>query len=124
MRLDDKDVPEGSVGEIASGVDVRLSEGDEEEVLVKSPEEEIPSTPLSKSDTYAYVLTIDDLRRDLRERLAGYKLPTLLRFADRELPKTVTGKVQKKILGPRFFPADHRNPEVQKCVACSTLAKL
>lgn len=37
MRLDDKTVPEGSVGEIASGVDVRLSEGDEGEVLVKSP---------------------------------------------------------------------------------------
>jgi malonyl-CoA/methylmalonyl-CoA synthetase len=37
MRLDDKTVPEGSVGEIASGVDVKLSEGDEGEVLVKSP---------------------------------------------------------------------------------------
>jgi malonyl-CoA/methylmalonyl-CoA synthetase len=37
MRLGDNDVPEGSVGEIASGVDVRLSEGDEGEVLVKSP---------------------------------------------------------------------------------------
>jgi malonyl-CoA/methylmalonyl-CoA synthetase len=37
MRLDDKTVPEGTVGEIASGVDVRLSEGDEGEVLVKSP---------------------------------------------------------------------------------------
>jgi malonyl-CoA/methylmalonyl-CoA synthetase len=37
MHLDDKSVPEGSVGEVASGVDVRLSDGDEGEVLVKSP---------------------------------------------------------------------------------------
>lgn len=37
VRLDDKKVPDGSVGEIASGIDVKLSEGDEGEVLVKSP---------------------------------------------------------------------------------------
>lgn len=53
-------------------------------------------------------LTIDRLRRDLRERLAGYKMPTLLRLVDGELPKSGTGKVQKKILGPRLFPEDYR----------------
>jgi malonyl-CoA/methylmalonyl-CoA synthetase len=37
MRLNDKSVPASSVGEVASGVDVRLSEGDEGEILVKSP---------------------------------------------------------------------------------------
>jgi len=37
VRLDDKRVPEGSVGQIASGIDVRLSDGNEGEVLVKSP---------------------------------------------------------------------------------------
>ena len=37
VRLDDKKVPDGSVGQIVSGVDVKLSEGDEGEVLVKSP---------------------------------------------------------------------------------------
>ena len=37
VRLDDKKAPDGSVGEIASGIDVKLSEGDEGEVLVKSP---------------------------------------------------------------------------------------
>ena len=37
VRLDDKRVPEGSVGQIASGIDVRLSDGDEGEILVKSP---------------------------------------------------------------------------------------
>lgn len=49
-------------------------------------------------------LTIDELRNDLRDRLAGYKLPTLLRLLDKELPKTASGKVQKKLLGPIFFP--------------------
>ena len=37
VRLDDKKVPDGSVGQVASGVDIRLSDGDEGEVLVKSP---------------------------------------------------------------------------------------
>jgi malonyl-CoA/methylmalonyl-CoA synthetase len=31
-------------------------------------------------------------------------MPTLLRIVNGELPKTATGKVQKKILGPHFFP--------------------
>lgn len=37
VRLDDKKTPDGSVGELVSGMDVKLSEGDEGEVLVKSP---------------------------------------------------------------------------------------
>ena len=37
VRLDDKRVPEGSVGQIASGIDVKLSDGNEGEILVKSP---------------------------------------------------------------------------------------
>jgi malonyl-CoA/methylmalonyl-CoA synthetase len=37
VALDDKKAPNGSVGEVARGVDLRLSEGDEGEVLVKSP---------------------------------------------------------------------------------------
>jgi len=60
-------------------------------------------------------LTIDELRNDLRGRLAGYKLPTLLRVLDSEIPKTATGKIQKKLLGPRFFPCPgwDRIPEIQ-----------
>lgn len=53
-------------------------------------------------------LSIDDLRRDLRSKLAGYKMPTLLRVIGNELPKSVTGKVVKKILGPKYFPVDYR----------------
>lgn len=37
MRPDNPDVPDGSVGEIFPGVDLKLSDGDEGEVLVKSP---------------------------------------------------------------------------------------
>lgn len=60
-------------------------------------------------------LDIDDLRGDARSRLAGYKLPTLLRILREEIPKSPTGKVVKKSLGPQYFPPgkyiDH--PEVQ-----------
>ncbi|KAM0717154.1 hypothetical protein Q7P37_007006 [Cladosporium fusiforme] len=59
-------------------------------------------------------LTVQRLRQDLRARLAGYKLPTLLRVIKGELPKSGTGKVQKKILGPKYFPQDYKSePEVQ-----------
>jgi malonyl-CoA/methylmalonyl-CoA synthetase len=93
--------------------------------LISLQEGEMPTGLLRMNSGAKHVLTIDALRRDLRERLAGYKLPTLLRIADGELPKTATGKVQKKILGPRYFPADHHElPKVQKWVARSTLAKL
>ncbi|OAL47127.1 fatty-acyl-CoA synthase [Pyrenochaeta sp. DS3sAY3a] len=219
VRLDDKKVPDGSVGEAASGIDVKLSDGDEGEVLVKSPhmfskylhdpeatanahdedgyfrtgdiarregkyyyivgrasldiiksggykisaldierellglpyiseamvvgvedeefgqrvaalislqEEDLTDTFLETYGNTEYLLTIEDLRRDLRGRLAGYKLPTLLRIVGGELPKTATGKVQKKLLGPRFFPMDyHNSAEVQQWIIPSTqLAKL
>ncbi|KAL5339985.1 hypothetical protein BJX70DRAFT_397222 [Aspergillus crustosus] len=60
-------------------------------------------------------LTIEKLRNDLRRKLAGYKLPTLLRVVEGEIPKTATGKVQKKVLGPRYFPKGYRegDSEVQ-----------
>ena len=60
-------------------------------------------------------LNIDKLRADLRVRLPGYKLPTLLRVMHKELPKGPTGKIQKKILGPMLFPVPgwQRIPEVQ-----------
>lgn len=236
VRLDDMKVPDGSVGEIVSGMDVKLSEGDEGEILVKSPvssddvlflatgakcwqhmfskylrdaeataqahdeegyfrtgdiarkegkyyyiigrasldiiksggykisaldvERELLGLPYigeamvvgvddeefgqrvaalislqaeDLSDAFLetcgdgeHVVTIEGLRRDLRDRLAGYKLPTLLRIVGGELPKTATGKVQKKLLGPLFFPPDyHTNPDVQQWVASSRqLAKL
>lgn len=59
-------------------------------------------------------LHMDELRKDLRGLLTGYKLPTLLRVVEGELPKNVSGKVSKKVLGPQLFPANYLTiPEVQ-----------
>lgn len=59
-------------------------------------------------------LSLAELRDDLRSKLTGYKIPTILRVIKGELPKSGTGKVQKKILGPRFFPSNYRDiPEIQ-----------
>ncbi|ETI27264.1 hypothetical protein G647_09947 [Cladophialophora carrionii CBS 160.54] len=67
-----------------------------------------------KSSAEAKDLTIQRLRTDLRNGLAAYKLPTILRVVQGELPKGGTGKVQKKMLGPAMFPADWRSrKEVQ-----------
>ncbi|KAK4948826.1 hypothetical protein LTR10_012199 [Elasticomyces elasticus] len=52
-----------------------------------------------------YGLSLGDLRANLRNKLPGYKLLTVLRVMASELPKDATGKVQKKILGPQYFPA-------------------
>lgn len=197
-RVDDPNVPDGSVGTLTAGCDVRLSEGDEGEIQIKSPEmfsgylydpeataaAHTPdgyfrsgdiarkeghyywilgreSVDIVKSGGYKisaldieremlalpYVnevmvvgvadeefgqrvgavvvfrdqpsfsprgLTIDRLRSDLRGGLAGYKMPTLLRVQEEELPKSGTGKVVKKILGSLFFPEGYAQlPEVQ-----------
>ncbi|KAL2404372.1 CoA ligase [Exophiala dermatitidis] len=56
-------------------------------------------------------LKLDDLREDARSRLAGYKLPTLLRVVKGELPKSGTGKVVKKVLGPQYFPPNYVDDE-------------
>jgi malonyl-CoA/methylmalonyl-CoA synthetase len=203
-----KDVPDGSVGEPSIGVDVKLSEGDEGEILVRSfnmfskylhnPEATKQahdrdgyfrsgdlarregnnyfilgraSVDIIKSGGYKisaldverellalpYVgeamvvgvpdeefgqrvgavialredessgdflaarqrplkdISLHDVRSDLKRRLAGYKMPTLLRILEGELPKSASGKVAKKTLGPTFFPVDyHQLPEVQK----------
>jgi len=93
--------------------------------LISLQEEDLTDSFLETYGNGEYILTIEDLRRDLRERLAGYKLPTLLRIVDGELPKTATGKVQKKILGPRFFPENYQTcPEVQQWLSPSMVAKL
>lgn len=195
VRLGDQGVPDGSVGTLFAGCDVQLSEGDQGEVLAKSPgmfskfvfdpeatsashtesgyyktgdiarregdyywilgrssvdiiksggykisaldiEREVLALPyiaevmvvgvpdeefgervgavvclkgegdMSPHERQLVVkdLSIKKLRADLRERLAGYKMPTVLRIIEDELPKSGTGKVVKKTLGPQFFP--------------------
>lgn len=68
-------------------------------VVLKEPEDQ-KGEPITK-------LSIERLREDLRARLAGYKLPTILRLIEGELPKSGTGKVVKKVLGPQFFPKNY-----------------
>jgi fatty-acyl-CoA synthase len=46
-------------------------------------------------------LDADAVRTALRERLAGFKVPTHVEFVD-ELPKTATGKIRKPDLRERF----------------------
>lgn len=75
--------------------------------LIALNEENLTDDFLSTHGSLEQTLTIDDLRRDLRSRLAGYKMPTMLRVIEGELPKTATGKVTKKVLGPKFFPEDY-----------------
>ncbi|KIX98675.1 uncharacterized protein Z520_05976 [Fonsecaea multimorphosa CBS 102226] len=59
-------------------------------------------------------LTLAQLRKDLSGKLARYKLPTILRVVDGELPKNATGKVSKKVSGPVLFPANYAEiPDVQ-----------
>jgi malonyl-CoA/methylmalonyl-CoA synthetase len=50
-------------------------------------------------------LSLGRLRQDLKQKLAKYKLPTVLRLIHEELPKGPTGKVQKKVLCETLFPS-------------------
>ena len=59
-------------------------------------------------------LTIEKLRADLREDLASYKMPTVLRVVE-EIRKSPTGKVVKKVLGPELFPTQgHTDVQIWK----------
>ena len=77
----------------------------EEQGIYKAGPSDIPSGAGDKRRKF----TIYDLRSDLRDKLAGYKMPTLLRVVEGELPKSGTGKVVKKVLGPQYFPEDYVN---------------
>ncbi|KAK2792280.1 hypothetical protein FQN52_003757 [Onygenales sp. PD_12] len=196
-------VPDGSVGVIVPGVDLKLSNGDEGEILLKSPLSFSkylfdPETTANAHDADGYFktgdiarregkyyfilgrasvdiiksggyklsaldiereilgleyvsevmvvgvedeefgqrvaaaivlrngtkqsLTLEELRKDLRQTLAGYKMPTILRVV-KELPKNATGKVQKKKLTPEMFPAGG-HPDVQTWKRTSRSTKL
>ncbi|KAK8200962.1 hypothetical protein M8818_006282 [Zalaria obscura] len=70
---------------------------------------------------------IGQLREDLGDRLARYKMPTLLTVVEEELPRGSTGKINKKILGPKLFPQDYRsleNVQVWNPPTCSVRPKL
>jgi malonyl-CoA/methylmalonyl-CoA synthetase len=184
VGISSKSVPDGSVGEKAPGIDLKLSNGDEGEVMMRSAimfskylHDPVATQKAHNEDGYfmtgdiarregkyyfilgranidiiksggykisaldierelldldyiaeAMVVGVEDeefgqrvaaaivlqpggpeflelekLRLDLRETLAGYKMPTLTRIVP-ELRKNATGKVLKKILGPELFP--------------------
>ncbi|KPI38157.1 Malonate--CoA ligase [Cyphellophora attinorum] len=80
---------------------------------------------LREVDDHAPKVTLSSLRDDLRRRLAGYKLPTLLRIVPGELPKNATGKVVKKVLGPLYFPTDYaKDCQVQVWSRRTVVAKI
>ena len=74
-------------------------------VVLKDPQD------IKNREDVVVKLNLERLRQDLRARLAGYKMPTVLRVIQGELPKSGTGKVVKKVLGPQFFPKDYEGLE-------------
>ncbi|WP_255197524.1 long-chain-fatty-acid--CoA ligase [Halorarius litoreus] len=72
--------------------------------VVGIPHEEWQETPLALVVTRAdSTLTTADLESFLREKLAGYKVPTRIELVDDEdLPETATGKIQKTELRDRY----------------------
>jgi fatty-acyl-CoA synthase len=100
---------------------INVAPAEVEEVLMRHPEVQL-----------AFVTGIPDAARDevlaavivpkpgaalseealcafCRESLAAYKVPRRIRFvAERELPLTTTGKVQKNRLAAKFFAAARR----------------
>ncbi len=78
-----------------------------------------PSANMMQART---TLNLEILRSDLREMLVGYKMPTMLRVVH-EIPKSPTGKVVKKVLGPELFPLQG-HAEVQIWKSKRTASKL
>jgi malonyl-CoA/methylmalonyl-CoA synthetase len=71
--------------------------------LLSLHDEKLRDSFLKTYGSSEHILTLADLRKNLRGGLAGFKLPTLLRIVEGELSKLATGKIQKKLLGPQFF---------------------
>lgn len=67
-------------------------------------------------------LTLDELRADLRSSLAGYKMPTLLRVV-KDIRKTASGKVVKKVLVNELFPREG-HPDIQRWTSSKSTSKL
>ncbi len=67
-------------------------------------------------------LTLDELRADLRASLAGYKMPTLLRVV-KDIRKTASGKVVKKVLVHELFPQEG-HPDIQRWTPTKRTSRL
>jgi malonyl-CoA/methylmalonyl-CoA synthetase len=111
---------------IAEGVVIGVPDeefGQRIAALMSVQDDELTDAFLMSHGGKGHALAIDARRKDLRARLAGYKMPTLLRVVKGELPKTATGKVQKVVLGPRYFPQAF-DPEVQRWRGPREIVKL
>jgi acyl-CoA synthetase (AMP-forming)/AMP-acid ligase II len=53
-------------------------------------------------------LSADDLITHCRRSLANYKIPRRVEFSERELPKSGSGKILKRILRERFWSHQER----------------
>jgi long-chain acyl-CoA synthetase len=49
-------------------------------------------------------LTVDELQAHVRERLAPFKVPTLVTFSTDQLPRSATGKILKRELRTSLYP--------------------
>ncbi|KAL1952831.1 hypothetical protein VTO42DRAFT_4120 [Malbranchea cinnamomea] len=85
---------------------------DDQNIYSTDPNPNAVVTNPAGADKKRRKFTIYDLRNDLRSKLAGYKLPTLLRVVSGELPKSGTGKIVKKVLGPQYFPDGYERDEL------------
>jgi long-chain acyl-CoA synthetase len=49
-------------------------------------------------------LSVDELQAHVAERLASFKVPTLVTFTDERLPRSATGKIMKRELRSTLYP--------------------
>ncbi len=55
-------------------------------------------------------LTVDELQAHVRERLAAFKVPTLVTFSTEQLPRSATGKMLKRELRASLYPDAQEAP--------------
>ncbi|KAJ4854632.1 AMP-binding enzyme domain-containing protein [Trichoderma breve] len=86
-----------------------------EAMVVGVPDEEygqrVAAAITLRDDYQEPSLRLEKLRADLRSRLAGYKLPTILRVV-KDFPKSASGKVVKRVLGKQLF-SEPNDPHIQ-----------
>lgn len=64
--------------------------------------EVVAAAVVLKDDAKGEGLTLEELKEFLKDRLSSFKVPTKL-FVDDTLPKTATGKIQRRIVAAHFL---------------------
>jgi long-chain acyl-CoA synthetase len=49
-------------------------------------------------------LSVEELQAHVRERLAAFKVPTLVTFTHEQLPRSATGKILKRDIRSTLYP--------------------